>query len=94
LALRVYGPLSGSQHELLRFDCFANRPHYHVGLSMGGRIDPIEAEDALEWSLATLTERWLELLAEVGAEVPNEAERRLFLAGLDSARRCALAWRA
>lgn len=95
VALSLYGPLSGERLELLRFDCFRCRPHYHVGLSHRSvRIDPIDADDTLEWAVTALRRRLGDLLAELGAETPAASEHAQLGAAIDRAHAQALAWRA
>ena len=43
--------------QLLRFDCFRTRPHYHyapTGLNAGYDIDPTVVSDSLGWAIAQL----------------------------------------
>ncbi|MEM8767541.1 MAG: hypothetical protein AAGE43_08870, partial [Pseudomonadota bacterium] len=54
-ALHVYGPCGDKEEEVLRFDCFAKEPHYHLGWSY--RDEPfhrIAAADPFAWALAEL----------------------------------------
>lgn len=67
--LRVFGPVDGSETELLRFDDFIAGPHYHVPAAG----DPIEFDRArygepLDWFVAQVRDHLGELLAEGGFE--------------------------
>lgn len=63
--LHVYGADDGIEH--LRFDCFANKPHYHYVRESGAvntvcRIDQHAEGDPVEWTLGRLRERLPEML--------------------------------
>ena len=75
LSLRVRGPVAEEERELLRFDCFVNRPHYHVEVYGKNEITAIEDDDATEWSLAYLTEQFEDLIKAAGADALNGEER-------------------
>lgn len=65
--LRVFGEVDGDTAELLRFDDFVERPHYHVPAAG----DPIPFDRALlgeplGWFIAQLQENLAELLTEAG----------------------------
>lgn len=34
--IHVFGPVEGQDREILRFDCFDNAPHFHLGISYSG----------------------------------------------------------
>ena len=73
LTLRVLGPTASSpQEEILRFDCFENQPHYHVGFS--GPPLPIKASDAFHWTLEKLHEELGRLLVDAGGLALNVDE--------------------
>jgi len=62
--LRVYG----EGRELLRFDCFARGPHWHIdpmGRDERARID--RDADPVEWVLRLLRADAVDLLAQAGA---------------------------
>lgn len=71
--LRVYDAAVG--RELLRFDCFAKNPHWHV--DPGGRdvVRKIEAAGPLEWVLGEVLPDLPGYLsrAEFEAELPDDA---------------------
>ena len=75
LSIRVSGPVDDETRELLRFDCFDNRPHYHVEVYGKNEITAIEDDDATEWSLKVLTERFEGLVDAAGADALNLQER-------------------
>lgn len=53
--IHVFGPVDGQDREILRFDCFRNQPHVHVGISyLDEPVQPIDASDPFEWSLQQL----------------------------------------
>lgn len=54
LCIQVYAEVSGQQTELLRFDCFANAPHYHYDPEASNErlvLDATASGDPLEWTL-------------------------------------------
>ena len=75
VSIRVSGPVDDETRELLRFDCFDNRPHYHVEVYGKNEITAIEDDDATEWSLKVLTERFEGLVDAAGADALNLQER-------------------
>lgn len=75
LSIRVSGPVAEERQELLRFDCFDNRPHYHVEVYGKNDITAIDDNDATEWSLKTLTERFEGLIKAAGADTLTSVER-------------------
>ncbi|MCY4095133.1 MAG: hypothetical protein OXG05_08415 [Gammaproteobacteria bacterium] len=75
LSIRVNGPVSDQERELLRFDCFDNSPHYHVEVYGKNQITAIEDNDATEWSLKTLIDQFEALINDAGADALNAHER-------------------
>ncbi len=75
LSIRVRGPVDSETRELLRFDCFDNRPHYHVEVYGKNEITAIDDNDATEWSLKTLTEQFEGLVEAAGADGLTSSER-------------------
>ena len=54
LCIQVYAEVDGRDTELLRFDCFANAPHYHYGPEQNNErlmLDVTAAGDPLAWAL-------------------------------------------
>ena len=77
--LHVYGEDDGIEH--LRFDCFADKPHYHYVLGDGAvntvcRIDQFAEGDVIEWTIGRLRERLPEMLEHCGRTVLAEKVRR------------------
>jgi hypothetical protein len=67
--LHVYGTKDGMEH--LRFDCFANKPHYHYVQEGGAvnticRIDQHAEGDPVEWTIGRLRARLPEMLDHCG----------------------------
>ena len=68
--LEVYGEVDGKAVELLKFDCFANGPHWHR--CYPGRADeitqlaPASADEALQFAMETLRTRFGSLIEEQG----------------------------
>jgi len=58
LSFQVYGPDGDEDSELLRFDCFERRPHYHLMKGSGmGKIERLSREtapDPVRWTLDRL----------------------------------------
>ena len=73
--------------EYLRFDCFADEPHYHYIVPGKGNMlvhfDRIANGPMLDWTIRTLRGRLPEMLKQLGAEKiaaalkPQELERAL-----------------
>ena len=54
LCIQIYADIAGQDTELLRFDCFAEAPHYHYGPELGNErlmLDATAAGDPLDWVL-------------------------------------------
>jgi hypothetical protein len=76
--LHVYGADDGIEH--LRFDCFANKPHYHYVRESGAvnivcRIDQFAEGDPVEWTVGRVSERLPEMLEHCGLTVLAEQVR-------------------
>lgn len=73
LTIRVLGPSGSSQQkEILRFDCFERKPHYHVGFSEPPV--PIAAPDPFRWTVEKLRQDFGQLLLNAGALPLNADE--------------------
>ena len=74
ITINVYGPRDSDTEEVLRFDCFAADPHFHLGWSYLDRpYIPIDDPDPLKWAfrkLSTLNE----LLASADADLMTAPE--------------------
>ena len=67
--IRVHASVDGNDVELLRFDCFRDRPHYHYhpsGENVQWRIDPTLVPDSLGWVLARLRQDLDAMIAHAG----------------------------
>ena len=56
-SIRVVTTEGGEEVQLLRFDCFRVRPHYHYapgGMNSSYDIDPTVVSDSLGWVIAQL----------------------------------------
>ncbi|MBI2360968.1 MAG: hypothetical protein HYV04_19020 [Deltaproteobacteria bacterium] len=69
LSFEVYGP-DGEDSELLRFDCFEKRPHYHLikdsGMGKIARLSKETAPDPVRWTLDRLKRDLATLLWKAG----------------------------
>jgi hypothetical protein len=75
LTLHVYGTRAGKSEEVLRFDCFAREPHYHLGWSyFDDPFIPIPAADPLVWALCALRDEFATLLRRADADPPHASE--------------------
>ena len=75
VTLHVHGPTTSGDEEVLRFDCFENQPHYHLGFSY--RQEPftkIDAANPTEWALDQLNNRFNDLLTAADALPLDDAE--------------------
>ena len=54
VSIQVFAKIAGQATQLLRFDCFANSPHYHYGVGTGSErlfLDVTAEGDPLQWTL-------------------------------------------
>jgi hypothetical protein len=71
VCLQVVGNVEGKETELLRFDCFDNRPHYHYGpenKNIRIMLDPTVAGNPIGWTMAQLRSKLPAMLARAGYE--------------------------
>lgn len=70
LSFQVYGPDGDEDSEILRFDCFERRPHYHLIKDSGmGKIERLSKEiapDPVRWTLERLKRDLAPLLWKAG----------------------------
>ena len=67
--IHVFGPAQGQDREILRFDCFDNVPHIHLGISyLDEPVQRIDSPHPFEWALAQLGRRFPDYLARSQAE--------------------------
>lgn len=72
--IHVFGPVEGQDREILRFDCFDNVPHVHLGISyLDEPVQLIDSPKAFEWALDELVERFPDYLArsQAGSDLPD-----------------------
>ena len=73
--IHVFGPVQGQDREILRFDCFDNVPHVHLGISyLDEPVQMIESPNPFEWALDEIVERFPDYLArsQAGSELPDD----------------------
>ena len=69
VCLQVVGVVDGEKKELLRFDCFDQRPHYHydpMGKNARFDIDQTTAGNPITWTVKQLKNRLPEMLEFAG----------------------------
>ena len=68
ITLYIRSAATGDDRELLRFDLFRKRPHYHAPASNADEteIDASRAVSVDEWGVENLTRRASELVAQAG----------------------------
>ena len=82
LTIHVFGPRLGSKEEVLRFDCFRNQPHYHLGWSYRDeRFVEILDPAPFSWAVHQIRFSMNELLVLAEADSMDDSE----LAGLSDA---------
>lgn len=82
LTIHVFGPRLGSEEEVLRFDCFRNQPHYHLGWSYRDeRFIEIQDSAPFNWAVQQIRSSMSELLVAVEADSMDDSE----LAGFSDA---------
>lgn len=73
--IHVFGPVQGQDREILRFDCFDNVPHVHLGISyLDEPVQMIDSPHPFEWALEELVERLPDYLARsrAGSDLPED----------------------
>jgi hypothetical protein len=87
VSVQVVGDVAGNETELLRFDCFDQRPHYHYapdGKNERHDMDKTTAGNAVGWMLNQLRGRLPEMLKHAGFEdVANRLDCSLVTSKLD-----------
>jgi len=71
VCIQVVGNVAGKETEVLRFDCFDNRPHYHYGpenKNVRIMLDPTVAGNPVGWTMAQLRSKLPAMLAHAGYE--------------------------
>ena len=73
--IHVFGPVDGQDREILRFDCFDNAPHVHLGISyLDEPVQMIDSPNPFEWALDEIAERFPDYLARsrAGSDLPDD----------------------
>lgn len=73
--IHVFGPVEGEDREILRFDCFDNVPHVHLGISyLDEPVQMIDSPNPFEWALDEIVEGLPDYLArsQAGSELPDD----------------------
>jgi hypothetical protein len=87
VSLQVASCVGGEAKELLRFDCFDQRPHYHYDpedKNLHYDMDKTTAGNAVGWTLTQLRTRLPEMLKKAGFEdIANKLDCPLVLSKLD-----------
>jgi hypothetical protein len=87
VSVQVVGDVAGNETELLRFDCFDQRPHYHYDPDNKNErhdMDKTTAGNAVGWMLNQLRGRLPEMLKHAGFEdVANRLDCSLVTSKLD-----------
>jgi len=71
LCVQVYGEVDGKDTEVLRFDCFDQRPHYHYGpenLNIRLDMDKTTAGNALGWTMSQIRDNLPSMVERAGYE--------------------------
>ena len=78
IGIEVFSEIDGKEVEVLRFDCFDQRPHYHYGPEKENErqdIDKASAGNPLGWTLRQLRTRLQPMIRRAGYdEVANQLD--------------------
>lgn len=75
LTIHVFGPRLGSAEEVLRFDCFRDQPHYHLGWSYRDeRFTEIQDSAPFDWAVRQIRSNMNALLDSAEADSMNDSE--------------------
>jgi hypothetical protein len=86
--LRVFGPATGGQEEMLRLDDFVDAPHYHLADGPPIPFDRAALGDPLDWFVTQLRDQLGEMLTRAGfAEVLAVVDLRAVANNADSIRK-------
>ena len=75
-SIQVRASVEGRDVQLLRFDCFRNRPHYHYAPGADNAqydIDPTLVGDSLAWVIAQLRTSLAAMVTRAGYSAVAEA---------------------
>jgi hypothetical protein len=73
--IHVFGPVEGQDREIMRFDCFRNEPHIHLGISyLDEPVQMIDSPEPFEWVLKELGQHFPDYLtrSQAGCELPED----------------------
>jgi len=68
-SIRVYGDVDGREVQLLRFDCFADDPHYHydpTGRNVMFHLDTLTMGDPIDFSLTQIAANAQSMIEHAG----------------------------
>jgi len=71
LSVQVYGDVDGKDTEILRFDCFDQRPHYHYGpenYNIRLEMDKTTAGNPLGWTMSQIGNKLPAMIQRAGYE--------------------------
>ncbi len=87
VSIQVVGDVAGEEKELLRFDCFDQRPHYHYDPGDKNErhdMDKTTAGNPVGWTLKQLRAKLPEMLKRAGFDdVANRLDCGMVLSKLD-----------
>ncbi|MDA0769018.1 MAG: hypothetical protein O2821_02200 [Chloroflexi bacterium] len=69
VCLNVFGEVEGKQTEILRFDCFANAPHYHYGPENKNErvmLDSTVTGNSVGWTFKQIRNKLPEMIRRAG----------------------------
>ncbi len=86
-SIEVHTQVGDKDVQLLRFDCFRVRPHYHYdpnSMDEEHNLDTILIEDSLPWALTQLRHRLPQMVEHAGyPEVAGAIQNTTVTTGLD-----------
>jgi len=97
VCLQVTGNVDGKERELLRFECFDNRPHYHYdpeSKNIRIMLDPTVTGNPLRWTMTQLRRKLPAMLGYAGYEqIGLQIDPSLLMPALDEveAKACEMA---
>ena len=87
VSIQVVGDVEGQPTELLRFDCFDQRPHYHyapAGVNQRWDMDKTTAGNPVNWTLKQLRSSLPAMLQQAGyAQIAEKLDCNMVLQKLD-----------
>ena len=87
-SIEVHSQVGDRDVQLLRFDCFRVRPHYHYDPGAKDEehnLDPILVEDSLPWALTQLRQKLPQMVVHAGyPEVAGAIQNTAVVKGLEA----------